>query len=168
VKLRLTAALLLVSGAAYAGNEFDRVVKAIETHYGVERVHIPLLGVANFFVKVIRPAGVSGFKLAVFEHFHAQYHEFQELDAFMDGLASDELRPMIRTHRPGEATYILTGDIGKTTKMLVVTFDHDEATVVQLDANMETLLRTLNSPGDARSLLLGTRERNDRNDRDDK
>ena len=59
-------ALLISVSAAGADREFDRVVKAIESHYGTSRLHIPLMGVANFAVKVGRPAGASGFKIAVF------------------------------------------------------------------------------------------------------
>ena len=160
MKTRLLAGILLAAGAAFGANaEFDRVVKAIENQYGVQRTHIPLVGAANFFVKVIRPAGVSGFKLAVFENLHTSYREQEQLDGFMDGLAARDLHPLIRVHsrRDGESTYILTGEIGKTTKILIITFERNEATVIQVNANMETLLRTIDAPGEARHSLTGTR-----------
>src|SRR5678816_2900434 len=49
---------------------FDGIVEHLEKNYGAQRTKIPLLGVANFFVKIIRPAGVKSFKLAVFEEFN--------------------------------------------------------------------------------------------------
>src|SRR5215510_13936185 len=49
------------------GKGFKDVVKHIETNYRAKKTRIPMLGLANFAVKVIRPAGVKGFKLAVFE-----------------------------------------------------------------------------------------------------
>src|SRR5262249_57651269 len=61
---------LLVSPSFFAlakGKGFKDVVKHIETNYGAKKVRIPFLGLANFAVKLIRPAGVKGFKLAVFE-----------------------------------------------------------------------------------------------------
>ena len=71
MKARALAAVLLAlaaTGAAFGGDaEFDRIVKAIESRYGTRPVHIPFMGAANFFVKVARPEGASGFKLAVFE-----------------------------------------------------------------------------------------------------
>ena len=36
------------------------------------------MGVANFFVKVARPAGTKDFKLAVFEHIDDRYHPSAE------------------------------------------------------------------------------------------
>ena len=61
---------LLVSPSFFAlakGKGFKDVVKHIETNYGAKKVRIPFLGLANFAVKLVRPAGVKGFKLAVFE-----------------------------------------------------------------------------------------------------
>ena len=50
------------------GKGFKDVVKHIETNYRAKKTHIPMLGLANFAIKLIRPAGVKGFKLAVFEN----------------------------------------------------------------------------------------------------
>jgi len=67
VRVQLLALLLTALSVAYAGeNEFDRIVKAVQSHYGTSPTHIPLMGMANLFVKVGRPAGTTGFKLAVF------------------------------------------------------------------------------------------------------
>ena len=44
MRMRLLALLLAASSATYAaGSEFDRIVKAIESHYGTPRTHIPLM-----------------------------------------------------------------------------------------------------------------------------
>jgi RecJ-like exonuclease len=40
---------------------FKAIVKHIETQYGAKRKRIPFLGVANFAVKFVHPAGVKGF-----------------------------------------------------------------------------------------------------------
>ena len=60
--------ILITSGAAFGGDaEFDRIVKAIESHYGTQPQHIPFMGLANFALKVAHPEGAAGVKLAVFE-----------------------------------------------------------------------------------------------------
>src|SRR5687767_2662165 len=60
--------LILASVASHARDrEFDHIVRTMESEYGQRRLYIPFLGVANFFVKTIRPAGARDIKLAVFE-----------------------------------------------------------------------------------------------------
>jgi hypothetical protein len=143
--------LLAVASAAYAGDkEFDRVVQAIESHYGTTRTQIPLMGVANFFVKVARPAGTSGFKLAVFENLGSSPAAGRqaELDQFMRGLSSTNLHPLVQAHSRAndESTYIYAGESGRSTKMLIATFGGHEATVIEVKVSMDTLLKMVESP----------------------
>jgi len=155
MKPRMLALLLVATTAAYGADwEFDHIVKAIESHYGVKQTHIPFLGVAGFFVKVVRPAGTSGFKLAIFEDLPSSpdSRDERELDRFMDGISTGGLHALVVTHsrRDGESSYILAGAIGKSTKMLIATFDRHEATVVEVQVDIATLLKTIGSPDEAR------------------
>jgi len=162
MRTQLLPVFLMLSGAAMGGDwEFDHIVKAVESHYATSRTHIPLMGVANLFVKVARPAGASGFKLAVFEHFNGpqEYSELVELDRFMSELCVNGLHPLVRVHsrRGGESsTYIFAGDVRKTTNMLIATFGRTEATVVQVKVNRNTLLQSLQAPeGAAGNFIVG-------------
>lgn len=151
MRVRLLALLLAAVSVTYAGdNEFDRIVKAIESHYGTARTHIPLMGMASFLVKVARPSGTSGFKLAVFENLDSlpSYGRHAELDQFMRSLSGNSLHPMVRTHSRAsdESTYIFTGETGRSTRMLIATFQRNQATVVEVRANIDTLLKTIESP----------------------
>jgi len=155
---RLLALFLAAAGAAYsADHEFDRVVSAVEKHYGVKRTHIPLMGLANFVVKVSHPAGTSGFKLAVFEDLPSpsEPDALADLDRFMDEICTGGLHPMVVTRsRPaGESTYILTGEVGKSTRILIATFEPHEATVIEATVNIETLMKMIGSPETAHSLF---------------
>jgi hypothetical protein len=146
---RLLAAVLIVCTIAFAGDwEFDRIVNAIESQYGAKRTHIPFLGLANFAVKVVHPAGTSGFKLAVFEDLKSSREDQMELDRFMNGISSGGLQQLVRVHsrRNGESTYIFMGDAGKSTKLLIATFERNEATVVEVKVNVDTLLKMINQP----------------------
>ncbi len=149
MKLRLPALLILASAAAFgADREFDRLVNAVEDHFDVHRTYIPLMGVANFFVKVARPAGTSGIKLAVFEDLRGPDEtDGPALDRMMAEAAAG-LYPMVRvrSRRDREWTYIYTGEVGKTTTMLIATFERREATIVQVKVNLDALLRTINEP----------------------
>jgi hypothetical protein len=163
MKARVLAAALMTlmaSAAAFGGDaEFDRIVKAIESRYGIKPVHVPFMGVANFVVKVAHPEGASGFRLAVFEGLsdlktREDSGEWRDRDRFMDTLASSTLRPLVRVHsrHDGEATYIFMGPASKSrksTRMLVATFERNEATVVEVTANIEKLLESLQEPAHA-------------------
>jgi len=151
VRARLLAVLLAASAGAWAADRaFDQVVKGIEAHYGTSRMHIPLMGLANFFVKVGQPGGASGFRLAVFQNLDssAQYGDRADLDRLMDRLGTGSLHPLIRvrSRRDGESTYIFTGEAGKSTTMLIATFQRREATVIEVKVNMDTLMQTIANP----------------------
>lgn len=152
MRTRLLALLLAASAGAFgADRDFDQLVKAVEARFGVPQAHIPMMGVANFFVKVARPKGVAAFRLAVFEHLN--------FDADGDGTALDRimaeaskgLHPLVRvrSRRDHEWTYIYTGEAGKITKMLVATFERREATLVQVQLSMDALVRALGDPAAA-------------------
>jgi len=163
MRARVLAVLLMAAGAAFGGDaDFDRIVKAIESHYGTHRLHIPLMGVASLLVSVARPEGATGFKLAVFEDLKSspEYGEWKERDRFIDTLFIGEMHPLLRVHsrRDGNATYIFAEPVGISTKVLVATFERDQATVVEVKVNQSTLLGAMEDPGHAGRTLGGSRE----------
>ena len=134
-------------------------MKAIESRYGTKPLHVPFMGLANFAVKVAHPEGASGFHLAVFEGLKdlrsaEDPGDWRERDRFMDSLAGKNLRPLVRVHsrHDGEATYIFMGPASKSsksTRVLIATFERNEATVIEVQANIETLLKSLEEPAHA-------------------
>jgi hypothetical protein len=163
--IRPKACALLLAASAIArgaGHEFEDVSKAIETHFGVTRTHIPLMGVANLVLKVGHPAGTSGFHIALFENIKTDLDDERQadLDRFMATIPSATLHPVIRTRSraEGEATYIFCGDTGKTTQVLVVTFNRKEATVVEVKVAFDTLLRWIQHPDEAGKSLQPDRD----------
>ena len=158
MKFRLLAVLLAASCAAWGGDtEFERIVKAIESHYGTHPVHIPFMGLASFIVKVAHPEGASGLKLAVFEDLKSSpgSPEWTERDRFMASLSGPGLRSFVRVHsrRSGEATYIFMGPESRSTRILIATFERHEATVIEVKANFDKLLRSMEEPEHAGRIL---------------
>ena len=155
---RMLVVLLVASVAGFAGDGgFDHVVKAIESHYGVKRTHIPFMGVANFALKMKHPAGTSEFQLAVFDNLGSSpaYRDLADRDRLMQAVVGLGMHPVIVTHsrRDAQSTYIFMADVGKSTVMLLATFQRDGATVVQVKADGSTLLKALQDPeGTAESL----------------
>lgn len=155
---RLLVAFLAASGVILIGDsEFDHVVKAIEVHYHTKRNHIPFLGLANLVVKVAHPAGASEFKLAVFDDLDAiDDRDDRELDQFMSELSTGRLRRVVRVHssRDHEAIYIFADDDdARSTRMLLATFQRDQATVVQVRVDMNELIKWIGSPDEASSFF---------------
>jgi hypothetical protein len=150
---RFLALFLAASCASGAGHEFDDIAKAIERHYGTRRTHIPLMGVANLVTKAARPAGTSGFKLAIFEDLYDRQEDegSAELDRFMNGLTVSGLHPIVRAHsrRGGEATYIYAGPVGQTTRLVIATFEGHQATLIEANVPVGILMQLLQSPDDA-------------------
>jgi hypothetical protein len=147
---RFLAGLLIAASAAFGGDaEFERIVKAIESHYGTQQTHIPFMGLASFVVKVAHPEGASGLKLAIFEDLKSPgAQEWTERDRFMDSLSGAGLHPMVRVHsrRNNEATYIFMNPDSKRARILIATFERDQATVVEVKADIDKLLRSLDEP----------------------
>ncbi|MGA2589684.1 MAG: hypothetical protein ABSH32_07200 [Bryobacteraceae bacterium] len=154
MRSRAIALLLLASSAAFAGDAaFDRIVHEIESHYGTQRTHIPFLGMADFVVKVAHPEGVTSFKMAFFEDLKSPLEAgaWRELDRFMESLPG-ELHPIVRVHsrRNGDSVYIFAEPVGKSTRMLLAVFEREEATMIQVKVDAQTLLQSIEDPEHAR------------------
>jgi hypothetical protein len=140
-------------------------VKTVETHYGVKRMHIPLMGVANLFLKVAHPAGTKSLHVAIFEDMGSAqgYGALADIDRLFDEFQAGGLKPMIRVSsgHGRESTYICTEQVGKSTRMLIATFDRNEATVIEAEVNLETLMKMVGDPERA-GQMFGMRHDRDR------
>ncbi|MFN7949039.1 MAG: VWA domain-containing protein [Blastocatellia bacterium] len=147
----LAVALLVPSAAALAKDkEFKAITKHIENKYQARRTKIPLLGLANFAVRLIRPAGVKGFKLAVYEN-----HDFSprpnevSFAAVMREAYAKGWNPLVQTYSKrdgGMRTFVYAREEGKDIKLAVVTFQEREAVVAEVKFNPDAAARFLQKP----------------------
>lgn len=151
--------LVLSSPLPAADPDFNAIVEGIESHYGVKRLHIPLLGVVNFFVKVTRPQGVKQLNLAVFEDLNYPPADGSQFDALVRNAVGGRWEPLVvaRSRRDNEWTYIYSSATKHDWKLLVATFEPSEATVVQLKVNPAKLARMLAEP-EHMGRSLGTKD----------
>ena len=132
------------------GRGFKDIVKYLETTYQARKTKIPMLGLANFAIKLIRPAGVKGFKLAVFEDRNfAGDRRASSFDQVMRGAYKKDWMPMVRVNsrRDGEQkTFIYARNAGKDVQFAVVTFQEMEAVVLEVKLNPDAAARFMENP----------------------
>lgn len=148
---RVLAALLIVSvlssPLAVRADDFDSVVKNVRAACGGKKIRIPFLGLASFATKLVRPAGVKSFKLAVFEDL-TRAGDVSGLGAAIGQSLGPEWRPLvrIRSGRGAEQTHVYVRDAGDNLKLMIVTVDGDQATVIRAKVNPEALARFARDP----------------------
>jgi Ca-activated chloride channel homolog len=132
------------------GKGFKDVVKHIESNYRAKKTRIPMLGFANFAVKLIRPAGVKGFKLAVFED-----QDFSprpgaaSFDTVMRESYNKDWQPLVQIHskRDGNSrTFIYVKSSGKDVEFALAVLENREAVVLQVKFNPDAAARFLENP----------------------
>ena len=148
---RVLAALLIVfvlsSPLAVRADDFDSVVKNVRAACGGKKVRIPFLGIAGFATKIVRPAGVKSFKLAVFEDL-TRAGDVPGLGAAIGQSLGPEWRPLVRIRagRGAEQTHVYVREAGENLKLMIVTLDGEQATVVRAKINLEGLAKFARDP----------------------
>src|SRR5215510_16323944 len=147
ILLTIIIALLpiLALNAQAKGRGFKDVVKHFETNYRAKRTRIPLLGLANFAVKLVRPAGVKGFKLAVFEDQNFSAREgASSFDAVMREAYNKDWQPMVQvsSKRNGAShTFIYVKSSGKDVQFALAVLEEREAVVLDVKFNPDAAAR---------------------------
>ncbi|HEX8291171.1 MAG TPA: hypothetical protein VF570_05430 [Pyrinomonadaceae bacterium] len=147
----VSAALLLASAlsapAAARADDFDAVVKNVRAACGGRKVRIPFLGLAGFATRVVRPAGVKSFKLAVFEDV-TRAGDVSGLGAAIGQSLGPGWRPLVRVRsgRGAGQTHVYLREAGDNLKLMIVTLDGRQATVIRAKVNPEALARFARDP----------------------
>jgi hypothetical protein len=135
-RLTAIAVLFLVMAPPPALADFHQVAREVERS-GQKRTYIPLIGVARMAVWVIRPHGVSDFKLAVFEGKGRRNVSAEEIGAIVNRSTEKGWQQVVKAVKPatGEHTYILARIEKKRVRMLVIAIERQETAVVELAVN---------------------------------
>ena len=143
----LLLASVLSSPAAARADDFDAVVKNVRAACGGRKVRIPFLGLAGFATRLVRPAGVKSFKLAVFEDL-SRAGDVSGLGAAIGQSLGPGWRPLvrIRSGRGAEQTHVYVREAGDNLKLMIVTLDGEQATVIRAKVNPEALARFAQDP----------------------
>ena len=150
IVLVLTATIFLAAPQSARADdpEFEAIANHIKLVYSAKRVSIPFLGLANFFVKIVRPAGVKSFKVAIFENLILKAGKVApELGAVMRNALSPEWQSLVRIRsRGGEQVYVYAREAGENIKLMVVTIDRTDAVVARVKLSPKRLGEFLSNP----------------------
>jgi len=130
-------------------DDFGKIVDKIEKNYNAKKKKIPLLGLAGFAVKVIRPAGVKGFKVAIFEDqdfaMGARDREFEQaVTSSLDKKWTPTVSSKDRVS--GNRSWVYSRQDGKDLEVLTVTITNKQAIVAQAKVNPEAAAKFMEKP----------------------
>ena len=158
---------LAATPIAAGDSDFHAIVRGVESGYGVHRVHIPLLGLARFALKIAQPEGVKDFDMAIFETPDGAPRDLGQFDGIMRRVGGGHWSPLIhvRSRRDGEWVYIYARpEGGNDWRMLVATFGRGEAVLLEAQVNPEFLANALEDPEHAGHVFNGPRDDSSRNE----
>ena len=131
----------------------DRAFKAISTHlktrYKAKRRGIPFLGLANFAVKLVRPAGVKSIKVAIFEDLDdCNNINHAELNTVIREALDEDWQPLVRVYsrRDSQQVFVYARDEGQDIKLMVVTLNQTDAVVARVKLNPGALAKFMENP----------------------
>jgi hypothetical protein len=144
----IAGVLLWVPSISPAGDGgFDRVVRQFEKQFETRRTRIPLMGLVNGFVKVARPGGASGLKMAVFEEAGLTPADGPQVDRLVQGNLGAEWKPLVRVRsRDLEWSAVYVREAGSNFELLVASIDGSDTAFVQVRMKASRLARMLQEP----------------------
>jgi hypothetical protein len=152
----VVAAGWMLSCAVVQGAErgFDDIVRAISDQLHSRPLHIPFFGLVNLATLAVHPAGVKHIDLAVFENLHVDEHSARGIAEAMRNMNGD-WKPFVqvRSWKHGNEETVIVHMAGdqRDCKLLVMTLEPHDATVVEVRLNPEALQVWLNHPEETAS-----------------
>lgn len=153
---RLSITVLLVSLAptiALAGDEsFSSVVKHIKSNYHAKQQgFFGAMMLARLAVKIIKPAGVKNFKVALLrdlDYSEAPGPQGSQFHSFIRAKIDPTWTPLVQYSSPREKqwTYVYVSREKEDVKLLVVTLQAKDAVVLQTKFSPDKLVEFMNNP----------------------
>ncbi len=128
-----------------ADRGFDDIVRAISDQFHTRPMHIPFFGLVNFATFVAHPAGVKHLDLAVFENLDLDNHSARDLAEVIRS-ADGGWRPFVRVRGHAQTVLVYMAEERGDCRLLVLTVETGEVTVVELKLNPETIQAWLREP----------------------
>jgi len=152
----VVAAGWMLSCAVVQGAErgFDDIVRAISDQLHTRPMHIPFFGLVNLATFAVHPTGVKHIDLAVFENLDVDEHTARGIAEVMrdtDGGWKPFVQVRSWKHGDEQTVIVYMAADRSDCKLLVMTLEPHEATVVEVRLNPEGLQAWLNHPEETAS-----------------
>jgi hypothetical protein len=128
-----------------ADRGFDDIVRAISNQFHTRPLHIPFFGLVNFATFVAHPAGVKHIDLAVFENLNLDDQAARDL-AEAIRMADGGWQPFVRVRGHAQTVLVYMAEERGDCRLLVLTVETGEVTVVELKLNPEATQAWLREP----------------------
>jgi hypothetical protein len=140
IPIAFVTLLIPVAVLAGSGEGFDGVVRSIESKYNIHATRIPFLGLVSLISQKASHGGVSGLRVAEFEHLSGPV-DGDELNRLVEEkLGADWERIIRETSRQGvEQTLIFIHPEGERMGVFVVDYDSKEMNVVEISVDPDQL-----------------------------
>jgi hypothetical protein len=150
----VVCAVLVLAIPSFGGSdqEFNALVKTIEVQYGVRHMHIPLLGLATFCLRVAGTPGTAGLKIAVFDGtLGTNRVSADSFEQSVNAAVGSEWHAIVRarSREDGSVTMIYARPTAKEMALLVVTLDRNDATIVQTKLKTSQIWNWMREPQNA-------------------
>ncbi|HEX2253635.1 MAG TPA: hypothetical protein VHQ65_10245 [Thermoanaerobaculia bacterium] len=140
-------AAVLATGCASGSPGYRSTVREIERLPGVQRVHVPMLGVARFVSN--RTGGPRGLRLAVFETPSSSLAapDREPLGDHLARTAGPGWQRLLRARSAGEDVLILARPEGERLRLLMLAHEPHEVVLLEVSVHPDDLLETVDSHG---------------------
>ncbi len=166
--LIVTALLSLAPSIASAGDRsFSSVVKHLKSNYGAKgKSTFGLVNFARFAVKVIKPAGVKNFKVAMLSDLRYEEHPkpgTMEFHSYIRNTVNPLWKPLFQytARAKGQWSYVYITQEGNDVKILALALQQREAYVVQFKFSPDKLAKFIDDPKIMGISLKGDRSAGD-------
>ena len=141
-------AFVFTAPAATKPNEYDAIVRHLQTKYQAKKVRVPFIWLARFAVKGVRPAGFKSFNVTFFEDlkFSRDKLDLEMQEAMKKSFSPDWGSILHVRSRYGQQVYMYMRDAGANVKLTVVTIDKEQAAVIRATFNADKLAEFINNP----------------------
>jgi len=155
----LILGIFLLTSAAFASDDFKTVVKAVESNYGLHRIHIPMMGV---MLKFSPDHEARSMKLAIFEA-APEHGDLSNLQQVISSSLGSEWSPFVRvwSRRDQESVVIYAKPSGSGMRLMVTCLEPDESVIMSVDVSEKALRDWIDEPaGMARRARRGAEAEN--------
>ncbi len=147
ILLALLAVLASAPVLPASDQEFNAIVAKLSSHY--QKRPMRFMGLLNFIANRVKPSGVSGMKMAIFEDLNPDRRLSGDgVDEFILAAATrGRFLPFVRVKsREWEQTHIYARETAGKFEMLIISMEQDEAVVLKMRLHPEAMAQWIEKP----------------------